>query len=119
MDVSKITEFTFSLRIPETAQMIVMMCSERTFYRFFAVPTYEEGRTACTEEIFRRVCEIFYSERENASQLPGDLQVQAYAYIGDERYTLPDELFTADRLEEVIQLLSSNYEEYRMLKPFL
>ncbi|MGM9799960.1 MAG: hypothetical protein ACI30M_04675 [Muribaculaceae bacterium] len=119
MDVSKITEFTFSLRIPGAAQMIVMMCSDRTFYRFFAEPTYEEGRTACTEEIFRRVCEIFYSESDNSRPLPDDLQVQAYAYIDDERYTLPDELFTADRLEEVIQLLSSKYEEYRMLKPFL
>lgn len=119
MDKTKITDFIFSLRIPDTAQIIVSLSPTKASYRFYSMPTLEDNNMNFDTKTYEDILDIIFSESDNSRPMPEDLDVQAYIYEDDKREVLPEETLTHDKLELIINRLMKNYPEFSMLRGFL
>lgn len=119
MDKTKVTDFIFSLKIPDTAQMIVSLSPAKASYRFYSMPTLEDNDMNFDTETFNDVLNIVFSQTGNSRPMPDDLDVQAYIYEDDKREVLSEESLTYDKLELIINRIMKNYPEFSMLRGFL
>lgn len=113
------TEFTFALKIPDAAQMIISCSKTKATYRFYAMPTLEENDTNFDEDTYNKILNILISPSIAPKPLPEDLDFQAYVYEGDSQVELPKETLTYDKLEAIINTLIHKYPEYSIIRGFL
>lgn len=117
VDKAAVTEITINIQIPDTAQVVFSMIENKTMYRFYAMPTFEEGRTSFSTEHFRKIVDIILDASENPVPMPDNLTFEAYVFCGDDETVLRD--LTYDKLEHIAHFLSSEYPDYGLLNPFL
>lgn len=120
MNIDNITEIGIYVNIPDTAQIAIAISRTQTFYRFYAMPTFEEGRTSFTPELFEKTVAVIQNfQKEKSNPLPDNLTVQFTIFENDKRTDIGKESVTYEQLCEITDLLSSNYPDYKLLPPFL
>lgn len=120
MNIDNINEIGVFVKIPDTAQIAIAISRTKSFYRFYAMPTFEEGSTPFTPKLFEEiVAVILNSQDEKSTPLPDDLKVQFTIFENEKRTDIDSTNVTYEKLCKITNLLCAHYPDYSLLRPFL